>query len=536
MKGPSLLCTQYLSMTSSGKSVEKQINELTTQLDNLNLYAFKNIVAVASDLGVKRTRLELLPMLANVSVDPKMLSGIAEQLGNLREQVGGPAYHNFLVAPLEVLAAASESAVRSKAVQSLRTLLVLHSDSELNEHYIPLLRRLSVHSMSPGRASVCGLLSVAYPRASTTIRDELRTLFSQLCQDQELSVRQAAAKSLGDLGKVLESDHLKSYIIPLLIHFHHNEEDWARLCTAEASASIAPLLSQEDRERFILPIFRQWAKDKNCQVRCILADNFMNLKKALGFAVTMQDWVSAFKSLLEDSNSDVRGAAVKKLLKFCQSVDPSEKATIIIKTIVPCVKKLVVDASEGVRSALATVIVGLCPILGKEKTVEHLLLIFLTLMKDECDKVKFNITSNLDSVNEVVGTKQFSYLMLFGIEELARAKNWRVRQNLINSMPLCFSIARQLHQVWKIGSESRPFLGGQSCYSSIVKLTKDKNYKFRLTALFCINVLADVCEQHTLRQMLPIVARLADDRIANVRFNVAKTLQKIGSVVICRLY
>jgi len=34
-------------------------------------------------------------------------------------------------------------------------------------------------------------------------------------------------------------------------------------------------------------------------------------------------------------------------------------------------------------------------------TIEHLLPLFLTQLKDECPEVRLNIISNLDSVNEV---------------------------------------------------------------------------------------------------------------------------------------
>lgn len=51
-----------------------------------------------------------------------------------------------------------------------------------------------------------------------------------------------------------------------------------------------------------------------------------------------------------------------------------------------------------------------------------------------------------------------------------------------------------------------------------------------MTCLFCINVLAEVCGQEiTTKMLLPTVLLLATDNVANVRFNVAKTLQKISS-------
>lgn len=45
-------------------------------------------------------------------------------------------------------------------------------------------------------------------------------------------------------------------------------------------------------------------------------------------------------------------------------------------------------------------------------------------------------------------------------------------------------------------------------------------------------MLADVCGQDiTLKHLLPTVTQMASDGVANVRFNVAKTLQKIGPVL-----
>lgn len=50
-----------------------------------------------------------------------------------------------------------------------------------------------------------------------------------------------------------------------------------------------------------------------------------------------------------------------------------------------------------------------------------------------------------------------------------------------------------------------------------------------MTCLFCINVLAEVCgPEISTKMLLPTVLLLANDGVANVRFNVAKTLQKIS--------
>uniref|UniRef100_A0AC11EGY2 Protein phosphatase 2 scaffold subunit Abeta n=1 Tax=Ovis aries TaxID=9940 RepID=A0AC11EGY2_SHEEP len=66
----------------------------------------------------------------------------------------------------------------------------------------------------------------------------------------------------------------------------------------------------------------------------------------------------------------------------------------------------------------------------------------------------------------------------------------------------------------------------------VLVMANDPNYLHRMTTLFCINALSEACGQEiTTKQMLPIVLKMAGDQVANVRFNVAKSLQKIGPIL-----
>jgi len=57
------------------------------------------------------------------------------------------------------------------------------------------------------------------------------------------------------------------------------------------------------------------------------------------------------------------------------------------------------DASQHVRAALANQISGLAPLLDKEHTIEHLLPLFLQLLKDDFPEVRLNIISKLETVD-----------------------------------------------------------------------------------------------------------------------------------------
>jgi serine/threonine-protein phosphatase 2A regulatory subunit A len=44
---------------------------------------------------------------------------------------------------------------------------------------------------------------------------------------------------------------------------------------------------------------------------------------------------------------------------------------------------------------------GLAPVFGREHTIEHLLDLFLQLLRDDFPEVRLNIISKLDEVNKV---------------------------------------------------------------------------------------------------------------------------------------
>ena len=85
---------------------------------------------------------------------------------------------------------------------------------------------------------------------------------------------------------------------------------------------------------------------------------------------------------------------------------------VILARIVPHVRDLSQDTSQHVRAALANQINGLAPLLGKETTIEHLLPLFLQLLKDEFPEVRLNIISKLETVNNGEFIIFFQFLRL----------------------------------------------------------------------------------------------------------------------------
>ena len=70
----------------------------------------------------------------------------------------------------------------------------------------------------------------------------------------------------------------------------------------------------------------------------------------------------------------------------------------VTKLVLPCIKALAADSSQHVRSSLAAVVMEMAPTLGKAATIEHLLPVFLSLLKDDVPDVRLNIIGKLDQV------------------------------------------------------------------------------------------------------------------------------------------
>ena len=69
--------------------------------------------------------------------------------------------------------------------------------------------------------------------------------------------------------------------------------------------------------------------------------------------------------------------------------------------MVPCVAALCGDTNEHVRSSLASVVLGLAPLLGRETGTRLLLPLFLQLLRDEKSDVRLNLLAKLPVLDKV---------------------------------------------------------------------------------------------------------------------------------------
>ncbi|KAL6323237.1 hypothetical protein AAG906_029244 [Vitis piasezkii] len=165
-------------------------------------------------------------------------------------------------------------------------------------------------------------------------------IYSQLCQDDMPMVKRSAASNLGKFAATVEAAHSKADIMSIFEDLTQDDQDSVRLLAVKGCAALGKLLEPQDCVAHILPIIVNFSQDKSWRVRYMVANQLYELCEAVGPEPTRSDLVPAYVQLLCDNEAEVRIAAAGKELSS--------------------------DSSQHVRSALASVIMGMAPVLGKE--------------------------------------------------------------------------------------------------------------------------------------------------------------------------
>ncbi|KAF3059885.1 Protein phosphatase PP2A regulatory subunit A [Daldinia childiae] len=477
------------------------IDELKHDDVLLRLNAIHRLSTIALALGPERTRDELIPFLdESVEDEDEVLVALSEELGSFIEYVGGPQYGHVLLSPLENLAAIEEPVVRDKAVESLNKICSELSPQQVEEYFIPLTIRLSKADWF-------------------TSKEQLRQQFGNLVHDETPMVRRQSATNMAKFVKEMPAAIVVEEMIPLFQHLAQDDQDSVRLLTVEILVSIAEVVPKEQQgsHGVLLTSLRHLIEDKSWRVRYMIADRFEKIAKAVDEEVVTRDLVPSFVKLLKDNEAEVRTAIAGQIPGFCTLVD----RTTLLNDIMSSIEDLV-STSQHVRAALGTQISGLAPILGQTR-----------MLKDEFPEVRLHIISKLELVNQVIGYRPTLPVSLPAIVQLAEDKQWRVRLAIIEYIPLLASQLGGSLPIRSEGCDSQPQeahrsvwsrMGQRSYHPEVMAMGSHPNYLYRMTTCFAISTLATVVSLDVIgKSILPMLEKLVEDEIPNIRFNVAKT-------------
>ena len=122
-------------------------------------------------------------------------------------------------------------------------------------------------------------------------------------------------------------------------------------------------------------------------------------------------------------------------------------------------------------AALASSLLTVAPMIGKQKTGELILPVFSNLLKDQDSEVRINLLKKLGDLNKVIGVESLLNSIIPALQELNNDKNWRIRKATIEHLAF---FAKQI--------------GPQFFSAQIIKLLltciNDRVYSVRFLAYF----------------------------------------------------
>lgn len=180
-----------------------------------------------------------------------------------------------------------------QAAESIAKIAAVLSTPQVEEFYIPLLKRLSQGEFFTSRTSSAALYPPVYNKVSWLIQEDLRKGFAALGADDTPMVRRAAAKWLGvrhiaiyfplwqlkyvavqPFVKNLSKEHILSDGLPIYRRLQSDDQDSVRLLTVEDLIVIAKQLTPPEVKEQLLKQIRHSIADKSWRVRYIAATHF----------------------------------------------------------------------------------------------------------------------------------------------------------------------------------------------------------------------------------------------------------------------
>ena len=126
-------------------------------------------------------------------------------------------------------------------------------------------------------------------------------------------IRRACASKLGDFSTKMEKQHVIQEILPVFRKLSQDEQDAIRVMCIESLIPMAKYLSKEENQIHTLGTLLAAGEDKSWKVRLCFAKNFAAFAESFGKEITDNNLIQTFKLLIEDSEAEVKHAAIKNM-------------------------------------------------------------------------------------------------------------------------------------------------------------------------------------------------------------------------------
>lgn len=215
----------------------------------------------------------------------------------------------------------------------------------------------------------------------------------ELCQEDTTMIRRACAQNFGKIAEIIEKPFVLSELMPIFQQLVQDEQDQIRVLCLESLVPIVAMLDMSENKQHTLKIILSAFEDKSWKVRLIVSKRFAQFAESFGKEITNQDLIGAYFNLLQDSEPEVKNAAVASVSKSIDNVTDKN-----LDSIFGVLSKQFKDSHSQYKISVIHALSDMAKKLGSDFTLQKIATVLFELIKDDNSEVRLTVVQNLDKI------------------------------------------------------------------------------------------------------------------------------------------
>eukprot|EP00163_Fabomonas_tropica_P033672 TRINITY_DN8953_c0_g1_i1.p1 TRINITY_DN8953_c0_g1~~TRINITY_DN8953_c0_g1_i1.p1 ORF type:complete len:652 (+),score=113.34 TRINITY_DN8953_c0_g1_i1:332-2287(+) len=546
--------------------LERFTRYVSSDISLQRLIVSRDIASIAKVLGLEDSLQHVVPSVPDLLQDNEVAvrQTMAEQIPSLAAYLvstnNEDAYSHVKGSLLTALTGALSdfhTQVREAGAAAVVSLAEHLKPEDRQERIAQLLLDLSRADDAEKRMVSAQLMNqLAKGLGSDVVKDQLVPELARLAEDQMFRVRKNVALHMDQVCQALGPELSAEHIWPLYTQLSKDEIWGVRKACAESIVGISRGLSQEMRGTEVLDLFQKFADDVSRWVRNCVFQQLGPLIATLKSEQVSKELVATFTAMSD--TKDPRWEETD-MQSFCAFNFPAVALTVgrsrWSSELSDAYHILVFGVHEKVRRSLSHSLHEIAIIVGTEIAESNLLSVFELFLRD-LDEVKAGVLKNLAKLLAVLSPPfREKYLHVLTDIQENETEHWRFRRLLAGQLddlaalysptavsgtivPLAIKLCQDpvsavrvvAHQavgslIGRVASHGDNAKTDEALKEVLAFAGEKSSFHQRQTYVNCCMYIAQHVEEALfVRELLPLMVKLSQDRVPNVRVAVAQAI------------
>eukprot|EP01122_Echinamoeba_exundans_P007798 TRINITY_DN2473_c0_g1_i1.p1 TRINITY_DN2473_c0_g1~~TRINITY_DN2473_c0_g1_i1.p1 ORF type:complete len:587 (-),score=154.87 TRINITY_DN2473_c0_g1_i1:119-1879(-) len=519
--------------------------------------------------GIDKAASNLMPVIQELKDDaePVIRQALVEQIAEIAplfRNAGDEIYQRVVLQEMlpvvATLTTDSNPQVRQSAMEALVRVGAILDHSHIQPHLLPIVKSLAKDTTEEehrveGAQLLADLAEVM--QASVCVSFAIPHI-KQLATDPMFRVRKAVASNLGSICKIVGQEQTAQHLLDVYVNLTSDDIWGVRKACAESLVSISEAVTPEHRQDILTKAFERLAEDSSRWVRSAAFQVLGPFIATFVDSPVPENLLTYFKSMVADPTKD-SNLSDSDNVAYCSFNFPA-----VLKTLGPqgwpqlsdTYGLLAKDGQFKVRRSLSFSLHEVAKILGTDLTEAALLPVLEAFLKD-LEEVKVGAITHLAEFFGVLSPavrEEFLHVL----DDIQKDTSWRFRKLLAKQLgdlsmlyssdvvsdsvvpiflallqdtvvavrkPLIKSLGKMIQSLDSTPEKRTKFV------NQLRALATETHYQWRqLYAQLCLRAIEQLEPSVFQADFLAPLLSLAGDRVANVRFTVAKAFKRMTEI------